>query len=72
MCTQHTVLSGKNLAETLKFKTLHPHNVLQELPLAGADPVVWYSFGVTHVVRTEDFPVMVRSRLLKMGSVSCA
>lgn len=30
----------------------------QDVPLAGADPVVWYSFGVTHVVRVEDFPIM--------------
>lgn len=30
----------------------------QDAPLAGADPVVWYSFGVTHVVRVEDFPIM--------------
>lgn len=28
------------------------------MPLAGADPVVWYCFGVTHVVRVEDFPIM--------------
>ncbi|KAJ9529491.1 hypothetical protein QJQ45_013830 [Haematococcus lacustris] len=26
--------------------------------LAGADPVVWYSFGVTHNPRIEDFPIM--------------
>ena len=25
---------------------------------SGNDPVVWHSFGVTHIVRTEDFPVM--------------
>ncbi|KAG1658854.1 hypothetical protein FOA52_008811 [Chlamydomonas sp. UWO 241] len=24
----------------------------------GADPVIWYSFGVTHAPRVEDFPVM--------------
>ncbi|KAI8472761.1 MAG: copper amine oxidase [Monoraphidium minutum] len=30
----------------------------EDKPLAGADPVIWYSFGVTHVVRVEDFPVM--------------
>ncbi|KAG2429578.1 hypothetical protein HXX76_010813 [Chlamydomonas incerta] len=30
----------------------------EDAPLAGADPVVWYSFGVTHVVRPEDFPIM--------------
>jgi len=27
-------------------------------PLAGADPVVWYSYGITHNPRIEDFPVM--------------
>lgn len=26
--------------------------------LGGADPVIWYSFGATHIVRPEDFPVM--------------
>lgn len=26
--------------------------------LKGADPVVWYSFGLTHDPRVEDFPVM--------------
>lgn len=31
---------------------------LQDAALEGADPVVWYSFGVTHVVRPEDFPIM--------------
>ena len=30
----------------------------QDAPLLGSDPVVWYSFGVTHVVRPEDFPIM--------------
>jgi primary-amine oxidase len=24
----------------------------------GSDPVVWLAFGVSHIVRTEDFPVM--------------
>lgn len=33
---------------------LHP----QDQPLLGADPVLWYSFGVTHAPRVEDFPVM--------------
>lgn len=27
-------------------------------PLVGADPVLWYTFGVTHFPRTEDWPVM--------------
>mmetsp|Transcript_39335 Transcript_39335/g.87541 ORF Transcript_39335/g.87541 Transcript_39335/m.87541 type:complete len:691 (-) Transcript_39335:902-2974(-) len=30
----------------------------QNTPLDGADPVVWFSFGVTHAPRVEDFPVM--------------
>ncbi|KAG1669432.1 hypothetical protein FOA52_004065 [Chlamydomonas sp. UWO 241] len=30
----------------------------EDAPLVGADPVVWYSFGVTHVIRPEDFPIM--------------
>ncbi|KAG2486353.1 hypothetical protein HYH03_014934 [Edaphochlamys debaryana] len=30
----------------------------RESSLEGADPVVWYSFGVTHAPRVEDFPVM--------------
>ncbi len=24
----------------------------------GQDPVLWYSFGTTHIVRVEDFPIM--------------
>lgn len=31
--------------------------LLQDQPLKGADPVLWYSFGVTHLPRLEDFPV---------------
>jgi Cu2+-containing amine oxidase len=31
---------------------------LQDRSLLGADPVVWYTFGVTHFVRPEDYPVM--------------
>lgn len=30
----------------------------QDMPLADADPVIWYSFGVTHAPRVEDFPIM--------------
>ncbi|PNH03386.1 Primary amine oxidase, partial [Tetrabaena socialis] len=30
----------------------------KDTPLLGADPVIWYSFGVTHAPRVEDFPVM--------------
>ena len=25
---------------------------------SGSDPVLWHCFGLTHVVRPEDFPVM--------------
>eukprot|EP00775_Hariotina_reticulata_P002821 gene2821-3114_t len=28
----------------------------QDLPLLNADPVIWYSFGLTHLPRVEDFP----------------
>ena len=27
-------------------------------PLEGRDPVLWYAFGVTHIVRPEDWPIM--------------
>ncbi|EFJ39825.1 copper amine oxidase [Volvox carteri f. nagariensis] len=30
----------------------------EDWSLEGSDPVVWYSFGVTHIVRPEDFPIM--------------
>mmetsp|Transcript_22566 Transcript_22566/g.67197 ORF Transcript_22566/g.67197 Transcript_22566/m.67197 type:complete len:731 (-) Transcript_22566:1085-3277(-) len=31
----------------------------RDAPLGpGTDPVLWYSFGITHVPRVEDFPVM--------------
>jgi len=30
----------------------------EEKSLVDADPVIWYGFGVTHIVRVEDFPVM--------------
>eukprot|EP00879_Flechtneria_rotunda_P005364 GHRR01005651.1.p1 GENE.GHRR01005651.1~~GHRR01005651.1.p1 ORF type:complete len:562 (+),score=120.19 GHRR01005651.1:811-2496(+) len=30
----------------------------QDQSLLGADPVIWYTFGVTHFVRPEDYPVM--------------
>jgi len=29
-----------------------------DAPVSGKDPVMWYSFGVTHIVRPEDFPIM--------------
>jgi primary-amine oxidase len=33
--------------------------IQQDRPVsAGNDPVVWHSFGLTHIVRPEDFPVM--------------
>lgn len=31
---------------------------VQDRSLLGADPVLWYTFGVTHFVRPEDYPVM--------------
>jgi primary-amine oxidase len=31
---------------------------MQDQDLTSKDPVIWYSFGVTHIVRIEDFPVM--------------
>jgi primary-amine oxidase len=34
------------------------HHRPQDQSLEDADPVIWYAFGVTHVVRPEDFPVM--------------
>lgn len=34
------------------------HHPTQDQSLVDADPVIWYAFGVTHVVRPEDFPVM--------------
>lgn len=30
----------------------------KDRPVANADVVVWYNVGLTHLVRTEDFPVM--------------
>ena len=35
-----------------------PRWTAQDRPIAGTDVVVWYSFGVTHFVRPEDWPVM--------------
>ncbi len=35
-----------------------PRWTAADRPLAGTDLVVWYSFGVTHFVRPEDWPVM--------------
>jgi primary-amine oxidase len=35
-----------------------PHWTAQDRPIAGTDVVVWYTFGVTHFVRPEDWPVM--------------
>lgn len=31
--------------------------VVQDRALQDADPVVWHSFGVTHLPRLEDFPI---------------
>ena len=35
-----------------------PSYVAQDRPLEHADVVLWYSFGVTHIPRPEDWPVM--------------
>ena len=35
-----------------------PRFVAQNRPLVDEDVVVWYTFGVTHVPRPEDWPVM--------------
>jgi primary-amine oxidase len=35
-----------------------PHWTERDSPLDGADIILWHVFGVTHVVRTEDAPVM--------------
>ena len=35
-----------------------PRWTAQDRPVAGTDVVVWYTFGVTHFVRPEDWPVM--------------
>ena len=32
--------------------------LLQNRKIDGEDVVVWHSFGVTHIPRTEDWPVM--------------
>jgi primary-amine oxidase len=32
--------------------------MLQNRKVSEADCVVWYNFGLTHIVRPEDFPVM--------------
>ena len=35
-----------------------PRWTAQDRAVAGTDVVVWYTFGVTHFVRPEDWPVM--------------
>lgn len=35
-----------------------PHWVKQNRPLENQDVVLWYTFGVTHLPRPEDYPVM--------------
>jgi primary-amine oxidase len=35
-----------------------PEWVKADRPLDGEDIVLWHTFGATHVVRTEDWPVM--------------
>ena len=39
------------------------HWTRRDAPLDGADVVLWHVFGVTHVVRTEDAPVMPAERV---------
>ena len=48
---------------------------LQNRALKGADPVLWYTFGATHVPRPEDFPVMpveVVGASCRRGVLACA
>ena len=41
---------------------------MQDRPIgSGHDPVVWYCFGITHVVRPEDFPVMPVEKVLHLA-----
>ena len=35
-----------------------PEWIARDQPLEDADVVVWHTFGATHVVRPEDWPVM--------------
>ena len=35
---------------------------------SGSDPVMWHSFGVTHIVRPEDFPVMPAEKVREHSS----
>jgi hypothetical protein len=43
---------------------------LQDRSLVDADPVVWYSYGITHNPRVEDFPIMpVEVRVHRMFCV---
>jgi primary-amine oxidase len=39
-----------------------PRYVAQDRPLRNTDVVVWYTFGVHHITRTEDWPVMTVHR----------
>jgi primary-amine oxidase len=50
--TQSIVEKGKAPADGLVQWTAADRNV------EGEDIVLWHSFGVTHVPRVEDFPVM--------------
>lgn len=40
-----------------------PHWTQRDADLDGADVVLWHVFGVTHLVRTEDAPVMPCERV---------
>ncbi|MEW5316701.1 MAG: hypothetical protein WDW38_008054 [Sanguina aurantia] len=50
--------AGEHIVQSEKCKGLGEWTK-ENLPLTdGADPVLWYSFGVTHAPRVEEFPVM--------------
>ncbi len=35
-----------------------PHYIADNAPLHGRDVVVWYTMGITHITRPEDWPIM--------------
>ena len=40
-----------------------PEWIAKDRPLEEADVVLWHTFGVSHAVRTEDWPVMPVERV---------